>query len=428
MRQLPLLTPPVLSVADLTRYLRQLFEGDDVLADVWVSGEISNLSRPASGHIYFTLKDAQAALRCVIWKSAALRLRQDLQNGQAIEAHGSIGIYEAGGNYQLYIDTLRPAGEGALYQEFLRLKDQLEAEGLFDLERKRPIPAAPQRIGLVTSPTGAALQDMLNTLRRRYPLAQVILAPCAVQGVEAPPEIVAALQRLAALPQPPDVILAARGGGSLEDLWAFNDETLARTVVQSPVPLICGVGHETDFSIADFCADLRAATPTAAAELVSAPRETWLAALHLLEQRLAEGVQRQLDQRHLRLDQAGVRLGRPSLLAQREQLALAGLAQRLRQALLLNSERQALVHKALEADFARKMKVALAAQRQRMETAALRLQLLDPALVLQRGYALLQTPAGELVRSVRQAPPATALRARLADGEIELTVVPPRLL
>ena len=150
MRQLPLLTPPVLSVADLTRYLRQLFEGDDVLADVWVSGEISNLSRPASGHIYFTLKDAQAALRCVIWKSAALRLRQDLQNGQAIEAHGSIGIYEAGGNYQLYIDTLRPAGEGALYQEFLRLKNQLEAEGLFDLERKRPIPAAPQRIGLVT--------------------------------------------------------------------------------------------------------------------------------------------------------------------------------------------------------------------------------------------------------------------------------------
>jgi exodeoxyribonuclease VII large subunit len=198
--------------------------------------------------------------------------------------------------------------------------------------------------------------------------------------------------------------------------------------VQSPVPLICGVGHETDFSIADFCADLRAATPTAAAELVCAPRETWLDALQRLELRLGDAVQRQLDECHLRLDQAGARLARPSLLAQREGMRLSAMAARLRQAMLSTSERKSQAYKALESDFPQKIQSALDARRQRLDRAALRLQLLDPALVLQRGYALLQTPAGELVRSVHQAPPATPLRARLADGEIDLTVVPPRLL
>lgn len=403
---------------------------------VAVRGEISGFSRASSGHCYFSIKDAGGQIRCAMFRRAASLLDFAPRDGDSVELRGRLGVYEQRGDLQLVVEHLQRAGQGALFEQFLRLKARLESEGLFEAARKRALPLAPRGIGLVTSPGAAALHDVVTTLQRRVPHIPVLLVPAPVQGAQAPAALVRALEQLYALAKAPpeigvppiDVIVLVRGGGSLEDLWAFNDETLARTVVQSPVPLICGVGHETDFSIADFCADLRAATPTAAAELVSAPRETWLAALQLLEQRLTDGVERQLDQRHLRLDQAGARLGRPSLLAQREQLALAGLAQRLGQALLLNSERHTLVYKALEADFPQKVKTALAAQRQRMETAALRLQLLDPALVLQRGYALLQTPTGELVRSVRQAPPATALRARLADGEIELTVVPPRLL
>lgn len=253
-----LFRPSSLTVSQLTLYLRELLESDPVLMDVWVEGEISNLSRPSSGHIYFTLKDAAAALRCVIWRTTATRLRVDLQNGLAVAAHGRISLYERDGTYQLYIDQLRPAGEGWLYQEFMRLKARLEEEGLFAPERKRPLPEWPARIGIVTSPTGAALQDMLNTLRRRFPLAEVILAPCAVQGDEAPPEIVRALEQLNRLSPAPDVILLARGGGSLEDLWAFNDERVVRAVAASVVPVITGVGHETDFTLSDFAADQRA--------------------------------------------------------------------------------------------------------------------------------------------------------------------------
>lgn len=402
MRQLPLLTPPVLSVADLTRYLRQLFEGDDVLADVWVSGEISNLSRPASGHIYFTLKDAQAALRCVIWKSAALRLRQDLQNGQAIEAHGSIGIYEAGGNYQLYIDTLRPAGEGALYQEFLRLKDQLEAEGLFDLERKRPIPAAPQRIGLVTSPTGAALQDMLNTLRRRYPLAQVILAPCAVQGVEAPPEIVAALQRLAALPQPPDVILAARGGGSLEDLWCFNDERVVRAIAASPIPVVTGIGHETDFTLSDFAADVRAPTPTGAAVLATPDMRDLVAELAGMAGDLNQMMQAMLAEQQVRLTSArhSLQMASPVMRLQREQQTIDTAGQRLQRA----------------------MQHGLDMRRMSTETLASRLLALSPLAVLQRGYAIVTRQTdGIILRNASQAHAGDGLSIRLASGRLDAT-------
>ena len=199
MQQPSLFQPHALSVSELSRYLRALFESDEILKDVWVQGEISNFVRASSGHIYLTLKDTGAALKCVIWKTAAARLRFPLQNGQAVEAHGAIGVYERDGVYQLYIDTLRPVGEGALYLEFLRLKARLEVEGLFDEERKRPLPAYPRRIGIVSSPTGAALQDMLNTLKRRYPLADVILSPSSVQGEMAPPELVAAMARLASL-------------------------------------------------------------------------------------------------------------------------------------------------------------------------------------------------------------------------------------
>src|SRR5512134_1544051 len=255
------------TVSKLTFYIRKLLEENEILQDVWVQGEISNLSRPASGHVYFTLKDASAALKCVMWKTSASRLGIALQDGMEVEVHGKIGVYEPAGQYQLYADQIRPVGEGALYQEFVRLKAMLEAEGLFAPERKRLIPTLPQKIGIVTSATGAALRDMLNTLRRRLPLVEVILAPSPVQGIEAPPALVKALQSL--ILQSPDVVLLARGGGSIEDLWAFNDERVVRAVAMSPVPIICGVGHETDFTLCDFAADLRAPTPTAAAELAT---------------------------------------------------------------------------------------------------------------------------------------------------------------
>lgn len=268
MTQLPLFQAPSWSVTDLTRYLRQLLENDEQLQDIWVLGEVSNFSRPSSGHIYFTLKDETSSLRCVMWRTAVIRQAFIPRDGDAVEVHGSLGIYEVSGTYQLYADLIRPTGEGILYQEFLRLKARLEAEGLFDTARKRPIPRWPQRIGIVTSPTGAALRDMLNTIRRRYPLVEVTLAPTPVQGEEAPAGIKAALKALNRLVEP-DVILLARGGGSIEDLWAFNDEGVARAIVASRAPVISGVGHETDFTIADFAADLRAPTPTAAAELAT---------------------------------------------------------------------------------------------------------------------------------------------------------------
>jgi hypothetical protein len=273
MEQLPLFTPSSLSVSEITRYLRQVMESDPVLQDVWVLGEISNLSKPSSGHLYFTLKDANAALRCVIWRNTAVRLRVPLQNGSLVEAHGSINLYERDGQYQLYIDTLRPAGEGQLYLQFLQLKEQLEAEGLFALERKRPLPAYPQRIGLVTSPTGAALQDMLNTLRHRYPLVEVILAPCAVQGNEAPPAILAALDRLNCLDPAPDVILVARGGGSLEDLWPSMMPAWCAPSLPAPPPSSPGLATKPT-------SPWRIWLPTCARlpppELPPWPPQTWL--------------------------------------------------------------------------------------------------------------------------------------------------------
>ena len=256
-----------LTVSQFTFRVRKLLEGDSELQDVWVEGEISNLSRPASGHIYFTLKDKNASLKCVMWKTDAMRARPNIQEGAAVEVHGKVAVYEPQGQYQLIVNIIQPKGEGALFQEFLRLKAMLEAEGLFDPERRRAIPALPKKIGIVTSATGAALRDVLNTIRRRQPMLQVVLAPSPVQGVEAPPALVKAIQSLNL--QSPDLIILARGGGSIEDLWAFNDERVVRAVADSKAPIICGVGHETDFTLCDFAADLRAPTPTAAAELAT---------------------------------------------------------------------------------------------------------------------------------------------------------------
>src|SRR5512136_2978956 len=275
-------SPAPMTVGALTRYIREMFEVDYRLQDVWVEGEVSVVSRPSSGHIYFTLKDAAAQIACVMWKSAAPTFGALLVHGGQILAHGKVSVYEPRGSYQLYVDRVQPQGLGDLHAQFELLKARLEAEGLFAPERKRPLPEFPHRIGLVTSPTGAVIRDICNVLARRWPLVEVVLAPTQVQGEDAPPQIVAALDALYRrddLAHIVDVIIVARGGGSLEDLWAFNDERVARKIAESPVPVVSGVGHETDFTIADFVADVRAPTPSAAAELITPDRAEFEAQL-----------------------------------------------------------------------------------------------------------------------------------------------------
>ncbi|WP_404299694.1 exodeoxyribonuclease VII large subunit [Alicycliphilus denitrificans] len=412
---------------------------------VAVRGEISGFSRASSGHCYFTLKDGQGQIRCAMFRRAAGQLDFMPRDGELVEVQGQLGVYEARGDLQLIVEGMRRAGQGALFEQFLLLKARLEAEGLFDGARKRPLPAMPRGIGLVTSPGAAALHDVVTALRRRVPHIPVVLVPALVQGAPAPASICDALSKLYLLAQgrqasdgdlasktvaapPIDVILLVRGGGSIEDLWAFNDERVARTIVQSPVPLVSGVGHETDFSIADFCADLRAPTPTAAAELVSEPRAVWLGALELLAGRLQDGVQRQIDLRHQRLDQAAQRLGRPSGLVARQQLRLAQLAQRMRHGMLLKTQHVAQTHQALQANLPHIVQRSLMQRGERLERAALRLELLNPQRVLERGYALLTDAQGQPVMRPSQVRHGDAVHARLAEGELDLAVTQRRLL
>jgi exodeoxyribonuclease VII large subunit len=386
------------TVSKLTFLIRKLLEGDETLQDVWVQGEISNLSRPASGHVYFTLKDSSAALKCVMWKTSAARLALPLRDGMEVEAHGRIGVYEVGGQYQLYADQIRPVGEGALYQEFLRLKAMLEAEGLFDPERKRPIPEFPRKIGIVTSATGAALHDMLNTLQRRLPLVEVILAPSPVQGIEAPPALVKAIQSLNL--QSPDVIILARGGGSIEDLWAFNDERVVRAVAASDAPVISGVGHETDFTLCDFAADLRAPTPTAAAELATP--------ITMLD------LQAELQNYQTRL--ASLTLG---LIAEQKSF-LAALSAHLR---YLSPERRIQSERQRVDDLARRAFSSLV-HHIKLQSAHLngtrnRLEALNPLAVLARGYAVVtRKEDGRVVSRVAQA--SDEMQVRVSDGEFEV--------
>ena len=439
-RSNPATAPLVWEVGALCRAIADALEAR--FNPVAVRGEITGFSRASSGHCYFSIKDANGQLRCAMFRRAASGLDFSPRDGELVELRGRIGVYEARGDLQFIVESMQRAGQGALFEQFLRLKAQLDAEGLFDPARKRPLPLQPRGIGLVTSLGAAALHDVVTALRRRVPHIPVVLVPALVQGAAAPVSLVSALSKLYLLAQsgqapeadltkhpPIDVILLVRGGGSIEDLWAFNDEQLARTMVQSPVPLVSGVGHETDFTIADFCADLRAPTPTAAAELVAQPRDVWLGALGLLAGRLADGAQRQLDARHQRLDQAAARLGRPSGLVARQQLQLARLAQGMRHGVLLKMKLLAQSQKALEADLPLKLERRLAQHTERLGRAALRLDLLDPRLVLQRGYALLADDAGQPVTSVRQTRPGQALQATLADGAIDLAVMAqPRLL
>ncbi len=396
---------------------------------VAVRGEISGFSRAASGHCYFSLKDEQGQIRCAMFRRAASLLDFTPRDGEAVEVRGRLGVYEPRGDLQLIVESMSRAGQGALFEQFLRLKARLEGEGLFDASRKRPLPVLPRRIGLVTSLGAAALHDVVVALRRRVPHIPVVIAPAPVQGAGAVAELVRALRSLwpGTLPGPAvDVILLVRGGGSIEDLWSFNDEQLARTIVQCPVPVVSGVGHETDFTIADFCADLRAPTPTAAAELVSQPRDVWLGALDALAQSMQDAVHRRLDTAAQRLDQAMSRLGRPSALVARQQLRLGQMAHRLRYGsrALLERQRQALVTQQLA--LPQRVESRLARAEERLQRAQLRLELLDPRLVLQRGYAWLSDESGHAVTRAAQTVPGQALRATLADGEVELTVSSPR--
>jgi exodeoxyribonuclease VII large subunit len=408
---------------------------------VAVRGEISGFARASSGHCYFNLKDGQGQIRCAMFRRAASLLDFAPRDGELVEVRGRLGVYEPRGDLQLVVESMGRAGQGALFEQFLRLKAQLEAEGLFDPARKRPLPLLPRGIGVVTSLGAAALHDVVAALQRRVPHIPVVLAPALVQGTAAPGELVKALLNLYQYAQAEyapeansipkngvhiDLILLVRGGGSLQDLWGFNDEQLARTIARSPVPVVSGVGHETDFTIADFVADLRAPTPTAAAELAAQPRDVWLGALGLASQRLQSAMARQLDTQAQRLDSAAQRLGRPSGLVARQQWRLGQQAQRLRYAVLSNMQRKAYVLSALEANFPVKLKMAIDQQRTRLERAGRSLALLDPLLVLQRGYALLRTSEGAPITRVAQAVEGQSATAVLADGEVDLHVLQTR--
>lgn len=399
--QMSLFGPRVLTVSGMTQYLRALLESDEILRDVWVAGEISTLSKPSSGHIYFNLKDSSATLKCVIWRQNAMRVQSILETGMAVEVHGYVSVYDAGGQYQLYVDAVRMAGEGLLFQEFMRLKALLEAEGLFDLERKREIPPFPQKIGIVTSPTGAALQDMLNTLRGRFPLVEVILAPTVVQGEDAPPKIVQAIRQLNQMLDV-DVIIVARGGGSMEDLWAFNDERVVRAIAESRIPIVTGIGHETDTTLADFAADLRAPTPTGAAVLVTPNKADLLADLVGLQAELDDVFDRKTRQYH------------QDLSSMQSQMNFLSPINRIRN----NQQRLDEVLVRMEQVIDHRIILS----QSRFRGLSSRLKALNPLQVLQRGYAIVSDENGKIVSSVTEVQAGNQVAVRLKDGILESEV------
>jgi exodeoxyribonuclease VII large subunit len=398
---------------------------------VAVRGEITGFSRAASGHCYFSLKDASGQIRCAMFRRSASLLGFSPRDGELVEVRGKLGVYEQRGDLQLIVESMQRAGQGALFEQFLRLKAQLEAEGLFDPARKRALPLSPRGIGVVTSLGAAALHDVVSALQRRVPHIPVYLAPASVQGAQAAGELAQALSKLylltldskgpeANLPHI-DVILLVRGGGSMEDLWAFNDERLARTIAQSPVPLISGVGHETDFTIADFCADLRAPTPTAAAELCATDRATWLGAASLMARRLQSAALGALDGQAQRLDNATQRLGRPSDAVGQQRQQLQQLQYELQRETLSKTQLLTLYLQGLERNLALKTQDQLRQQHERAQRAGRSLELLNPQRVLERGYAVLQAQDGQVIASARQVKAGQKVQATLADGDVALT-------
>lgn len=388
-------------MTDLTHYLRQLFESDRQLHDVAVAGELSNISRPRSGHMYFSLLDGQATLRCVMWRSEVARLVFLPQDGDRVVAYGNVSVYAAGGRYQLYATALQSAGVGELLAQLEDLKRTLAAEGLFDEERKHPLPAHPARIALVTSVTGAACQDMRRVLARRWPLAQVELVGTSVQGKGAPEEIVVALQ--AADQSQPDVILLGRGGGAVEDLWAFNTEGVVRAIAATATPLVTGIGHETDFTLADFAADLRAPTPSAAAEMATPDQRELRQELDRQSQRLVDGLKSQIQSCHVTL------------------LKLDGCLRGLSPRAHLQSARQRLFYLSQQIHSAACNSLRL--RRRDVLRLGRTLYNLGPDTTLARGYAIVTwTETAEIVRRARALSVGESLDVRVSDGSFAAKV------
>ncbi len=417
------LTPRIWAVGALCRAIADALESR--FNPVAVRGEVSGFTRASSGHCYFSIKDSQGQLRCAMFKRAAQLMDFSPSDGELVELRGRLGVYESRGELQLIVESMRRAGQGAWFEQFLRLKARLEAEGLFAGERKKPISERPRCIGVVTSLGAAALHDVVTALQRRVPHTPVVIAPSVVQGADAAASLIQALQTLTQQPEM-DVILLVRGGGSIEDLWAFNDESLARAIVKSPVPVIAGLGHETDFTIADFCADLRAPTPTAAAELCATPRHELLENLQSWTSVLQNLTHRHLDQQMQRLDRAQSRLGRPSSGVTLEKMQLMAMQQRLQAALdiRIQHERHGLVN--LAGHFDRSLKQVPVRARERLQRSELRLELLDPKLVLQRGFSWLSSADGQAITSVAHTAAGQDVQATLADGVVELQVTATR--
>jgi exodeoxyribonuclease VII large subunit len=395
--------PSVLSVSQVSRYMKELLETDEILQDVWVRGEVSGYRMYPSGHCYFTLKDAEAQLPCVFFKNARMRsAAPELRDGMAIAANGRISLYERDGKLQLYVEDVELIGEGALFLRFEQLKARLAAEGLFDASRKRPLPASPSVIGIVTSPQAAALRDMLRVLRTRYPLASVILSPALVQGAEAPAAIAEALDLLNEHGEA-EVVILGRGGGSIEELWAFNDEVVARAIARSRIPVISGVGHETDFTIADFVADQRASTPTAAASAAVPDIAEWCAHVVELQQELTEFMDAFLNDQREQLERT-----RRDLLRLNPQYQLERLQQRL-------DDTSALLQARIQ--------YILSLHHERLRGIALRLHSLSPLLTIARGYAVVRRDADQtIVTSMQQVQPGDQLTIQVTDGHIHAIV------
>ena len=435
----------VLTPSQLAALTRDLLEGSFPL--VWVEGEIGNLSRPASGHLYLTLKDARAQLRCAMFKPKSQRLGFRPIDGMQVLVRGRLTLYDARGDLQLVLDHMEPAGEGALRRAYEELKARLAAEGLFDMQRKRGLPRHIRRLGVITSPTGAAVRDVLSVLARRFPLVEVDLLPVPVQGAAAAAAIVATL-RAAGASGRYEVLLLTRGGGSLEDLWSFNDEALVRAIVASPVPVVSAVGHEIDFTLADFAADLRAPTPSAAAELLVPDRLELIAALRAQRQRLQAGLRRRHDALAQRTDNAWLRLHalRPHVRLERGAARLSDLhhrlAMQLRSPLARRAERlrelaarlrlrhpQALLQDAIAGlktftvNLQRGYTDAVEQRRLHLTGLVRALNAVSPLATLERGYAILIDPAsGRVVRTTTDASPGQRIDARLVDGTLPLRV------
>ena len=434
----------VLTPSSLNRLVRDLL--GDALPQVWIEGELSNVAKPASGHLYFTLKDSGAQVRCAMFKLKASALRFRPVDGMQVLLRAKVGLYEPRGEFQLVAEYMEPAGEGALQREFEQLKARLDAEGLFAPARKRALPRYARRIGVITSATGAAVRDVLSVLGRRWPLAEVEVLPVPVQGREAPPAIVAMLRKASASERY-DVLLLTRGGGSLEDLWAFNDEAVARAIHASAVPVISAVGHEIDFSIADFVADLRAPTPSAAAELLVPDAVAIGRHLQQLQQRMLTLQQRQLQAQAQRVDHLLARLQtqRPQARLARDRERLLHLQHRLGTVLREQGQRRQTRLERLHARLLARHPRAqlpllarrLAEQDQRLRRAIMHilerrqttlrhaghaLHAISPLATLERGYAILFDADGQVLRSAQGVAADTRLRARLADGELPLRV------